>query len=371
MKKILVPVVLVLTSTLLSFGVAEIILRLAYLNEPWTTRNFTVDRVDQQRSNIAIAYDPTIGYTARPGYRDGTHSHGERGVRLNQTLEQAAPLPPLPTGGILAVGDSFTFGSEVKDAESWPAQLEKMIGIPVVNGGAGGYGIDQAELRAEQLLDVVKPRAIVLSFIPNCVGRNEYSVNTGLIKPYFDVVNGKLELKNVPVPDYRPSRQYIGRARKIFGYSYALLWVTQRVGLGERWQMTESEVRRVHTKGAEVACLLWPRLAEKAAGRDIKLFVLAQYAGIQVNGHDNARDSYKVQPVLDCAQRAGWVVIDSYDELRRRFERDEKSFWPLWVRQPHDKKLWHTGHMSVEGNRLTAELVAASIRRNLPDLAKR
>lgn len=269
------------------------------------------------------------------------------------------------------MGDSFTWGSEVYDAQSWPAQLERLIGIPVVNGGAGGYGMDQAELRAEQLIDVERPRAIIVSFIPNCVGRNEYSVNQGLIKSYFDVKDGKLELKGIPVPDYQPSTAHVGRVRKILGYSYALEWAAERMGWAHLWQVSQGEVRKVHDKGAEVACLLWGRLAEKVKGRGIPLIALAQYAGIQVNGHDNSRDSYKVEKILECARSQGYIVVDSFPELRRRFGSDEKSFWNLWVKEPQDEGLWHTGHMSAEGNRVTAELLANVIRDAVPANAVR
>lgn len=369
-RRLLPPLALVIGSTLFAFTIIEMLLRASYLQDPWTARNFTVDPVNQQVTNLAITYDPVLGYIARPGMRDGRmHSHGEMGIRVNRTLRKGEANPPLPRGGVLAVGDSFTFGSEVADADSWPAQLEKMTGIPVVNAGAGGYGIDQAILRAEQLLDLVAPSAIVVSFIPDNVGRNEYSVNGGLIKPYFAVVNGRLELQNVPVPAYQPSRAHIGRLRKVFGYSYAIFWAADRLGLGKRWQVYEGEVRREHKEGVEVSCLLWQRLADKVNGRNVRLIALAQYAGIQINGHYKARESFQVERILDCARSAGFTVVDSYGELRRRFEADEKSFWRLWVRQPHDKN-WHTGHMSVEGNRVTAQLLAESIGARLAGLPK-
>src|SRR5262245_48523426 len=211
LRKAVLATVLVSASTLVALAIVEVALRVTFLKEPWTARNFSVDPVNQQVSNIAIKYDQVLGYIARPDFRGAPwNTHGVMGVRVNFSLKPEEPSPPIPTGGILAVGDSFTFGSEVRDDESWPAQLEAMLGIPVVNGGVGGYGVDQAILRADQLLDVAKPKAIIVSFIPNCVGRNEYSVNTGLIKPYFDVVNNALELRNVPVPDYQPTLKYAG-----------------------------------------------------------------------------------------------------------------------------------------------------------------
>ena len=62
------------------------------------------------------------------------------------TGEQASPGAP-----ILAVGDSFTFGDEVNDGQTWPAQLQLLTGRRVLNGGVSGYGFDQIVLRAEQL----------------------------------------------------------------------------------------------------------------------------------------------------------------------------------------------------------------------------
>lgn len=367
-KKSIIPALLICVSILATFVIAEIPLRLAYLPDPWTTRNFSVDVVNQQVSNFAIQYDPTIGYIARPGFRGGDqNTHGVMGVRVNKTLKPGEPSPPLPQGGILAAGDSFTFGSEVKDDESWPAQLETATGVPVVNTGAGGYGLDQAVLRAEQFIDVIKPRAIILAFIPNQIGRNEYSVNTGLIKPYFDVVDNKLELRNVPVPDYQPPLKYVGVVRKVFGYSYSISWVADRIGLRKHWQVNEAEIRTVHNKGIEVSCLLWGRIAERVAGRNIRLVAMAEYAGIQINGHDKARDYYQVEKVLGCAKNAGFLVVDSYHELRRRYEADEKSFWNLWVRQSYDKD-WNTGHMSAEGNKVMMELLVSAMRKNMPDI---
>ena len=45
---------------------------------------------------------------------------------------------------ILALGDSYTFGSEVDDLASWPAYLERASGKVVYNAGIGSFGSAQA-----------------------------------------------------------------------------------------------------------------------------------------------------------------------------------------------------------------------------------
>ena len=79
---------------------------------------------------------------------------------------------------------------------------------------------------------------------------------------------------------------------------------------------------------------------------------------------DNSRTVLGVENVLDCARRAGFIPVDSYGELRRRYETDVASFWKLWVRETYDTK-YNTGHMSAEGNRVTAEILANAIRREM------
>ena len=49
---------------------------------------------------------------------------------------------------ILTVGDSYTFGDQVSNNETWPSCLEKNTKIQVDNAGVSGYGTSQAVRRA-------------------------------------------------------------------------------------------------------------------------------------------------------------------------------------------------------------------------------
>ena len=89
---------------------------------------------------------------------------------------------------------------EVGDADTWPAQLEQEIAVPVRNGGVFGYGLDQITLRAETLMAQGGVAALVVSIVPNDVMRCEYAYRYAW-KPWFAVRDGKLELEGVPVPE--------------------------------------------------------------------------------------------------------------------------------------------------------------------------
>ena len=118
-----------------------------------------------------MKYDPRLGWTPRPGrfVRDRTSTVNPLGLRDSGRRLSTKTRP------VLAVGDSFTFGDEVEDDETWPAYLEEVLNQRVLNAGVGAYGIDQAVLRAEALLDQHDPDVVILAFISDDINRTEFS----------------------------------------------------------------------------------------------------------------------------------------------------------------------------------------------------
>lgn len=76
-------------------------------------------------------------------------------------FRSAAAGGPTPTGGVLAVGDSWTFGFGVTFEDSYPGRLQQATGMPVVVAASPAYGSAQAIMLAERWVDRLKPRAIV------------------------------------------------------------------------------------------------------------------------------------------------------------------------------------------------------------------
>ncbi|MDO8606992.1 MAG: hypothetical protein Q7R40_10680 [Phaeospirillum sp.] len=354
-------ILLVVTSVSIGIGAIELGLRLAYLDQPWSGRNFAVDPVNQALTNAGIIHDPLVGYIAAPGIRSGTtYNHGDEGIRLNRQ-PKSDDDNRIRQGGILAVGDSFVYGSEVSDDQSWPAHLERLTGLPVINGAAGGYGFDQAYLRMESLIAAVKPKILILGCIPNCIQRNELRLNAGLVKPYFKAENGTLRLMNSPVRPYAPQIRHVGVWRYVFGHLYTAYWLADRLRLRTQWLVYEHEYQYADTPdGPEVTCLLMERFAGLARQYDAKPIVLMEYSGPQALGMDTSRQSTKVPYVLKCAAQNGVAVVDSYAYLREQYQQSAQVFWEHWVKQPYDT-ISHTGHMSGPGNLAMAKLLAEVI----------
>ncbi len=73
---------------------------------------------------------------------------------------QLAPLAP--DARILAFGDSLTYGSDEAPDQSYPAQLGRLLGRPVVKSGVPGETTEQGLARLPRELDRVDPGLLLL-----------------------------------------------------------------------------------------------------------------------------------------------------------------------------------------------------------------
>ncbi|WP_051302986.1 arylesterase [Psychromonas aquimarina] len=81
----------------------------------------------------------------------------------SSNMQQLNPDQP-----ILAFGDSLTFGYGAPQNKSYPAQLSRLIDIPVINAGINGELSKNGLARLEQLLELHDPQLLLL-----CHGAND------------------------------------------------------------------------------------------------------------------------------------------------------------------------------------------------------
>lgn len=268
-----VAAVLVIVSTALAILLGEVIVRVLVHRDAdgqeWLyDRRLQPYRLPQrqiaatlsrlQAGTSFLAYDPELGWSPRPGARsaDGLSRVDAGGIRTDRDIPVERAAPGLR---VALFGDSFTFGDEVGQEQTWGAALERRladrgVAVEVLNFGVNAYGMDQAYLRWRRDGRRYRPDVVVFGFQGEDVLRNvnvfrplyfERS-EVPLSKPRFVERGGALVLLNVPtIPPAELPRAFAAlEAEPLFAY--------ERFGapFAGRWWL--------HVK---VAALLAPALA--------------------------------------------------------------------------------------------------------------
>src|SRR5215831_15854323 len=176
-----------------------------HANEDYTFRRNWVH--EHQKPGMEIyytfdIYDPSKGWMPKPNLRDvrvfnnkilNTNSKGLRGKRDFSYTKDKEKLR------ILILGDSFTFGDEVSDNETYAYYLQQMLPqTEVINMGVHGYGHDQMLILLRDEGIRYEPDIVILGFLGLDMSRNLLRFRD-FAKPRFVLETGRLKLTGVPV----------------------------------------------------------------------------------------------------------------------------------------------------------------------------
>lgn len=164
------------------------------------------EALDPAHATSPGAFDRELGWTVRPNFAsaDGrvhTNALAARGTREYPRVKAAGTLR------CVFVGDSFTWGDEVADDDTFEAQLEAANPrVEAINFGVAAYGTDQALLRLRRDGFPLAPDVVVVGLLLENIGRNvnRYrplwypATGAAPTKPRFVLADGALEL--VPQP---------------------------------------------------------------------------------------------------------------------------------------------------------------------------
>lgn len=152
-----------------------------------------------------LDYDAGLGWRNRPRYA-GRHQTDDFDVAVcfdaagARIAADAAAEPPGARGGVLAIGDSTTFGWGVEAEQAFAARLAGRLHVPVRNFGVSGYGTDQQLLQLRSLLAAQAPQLVIVTHQDNDVAEVLQQHAYGRYKPAFEPAAAAADLRLVGAP---------------------------------------------------------------------------------------------------------------------------------------------------------------------------
>jgi hypothetical protein len=366
-KSILQGLLLTLLSTLLTFAALEIGIR-AYLPYPTWSEFYPVGLGHNlYMTSVPNQFSPVTGFELVAPWDHPSHGNFglgpfiiyKEGIRAN-ILHPTSPKLPLwdTETSILAVGDSFTLGTEVSNTETWPAHLERLSGRRVLNAGVGGFGIDQSFLRLIDYYKRFPVKTVIYSFIPDDVSRAQLSYRAGAPKPFYQSNEGNIVLNKDHLKPFNLPKEDRIKLKKIFetwGRSFLVMHSINMLSDKTGWFIYFGGSKLEHNDGDKVGCYLMKQLVKFQKENNVTVYILADYAGYYIpetiDTHSVKEDMRKAQLILKCAKNEGLTVIDSHQTLSKIAKNNEETFLQLHVDNNRDR------HHSSKGNKVIARLV--------------
>lgn len=298
-------------------------------------------------------YDENLGYSPKEGFNkiiknalwdNKKVTIDERGFRLNDNNISKK------VNKILAVGDSATFGDQVSNNETWPACLEKITNIGVLNGGVFGYGTGQSLLRALNEIEEINnyEYLIVGSYIPDDFHRDRLSYSNGFPKPSLIKENGEIKWTKVSDKN-KPGTKFNPRPNKFLKFIWQYSFVGSYIMSKNNYTNISGDmISQVHDKAVTLEESIGWSLSKLSKINIPNKFFLIQYSE---NDIDNLDVQERRKIIKDKSVGLNFTLIDSYDKVKS--EPGNK----VWIE--------NGGHPTPKGNELVCEAVFNEVEKKL------
>lgn len=139
--------------------------------------------------------DPDLGWKLRP---DTVSGHGFVAT-VDHDGHRVTPPATRPGPRVLLLGDSFTFGHDVDDADTFAWRLAQASGAPVTNAAVPGYSLDHVVVQLDRDGLELDPDVVIVGLTPMLITRTRLSWDNWA-KPWFESTSGGLTLRGTPIP---------------------------------------------------------------------------------------------------------------------------------------------------------------------------
>ncbi len=309
-------------------------------------------------SRQTTQYDPVFGYRFIPGLKARVpHETGgfllatnATGFRSNRNFD-----PALPPGHrrVLVFGDSMTAGDGVANAQRWTDLLEASFDrLEVFNFGLSGSGTDQQYLIWRECAAGIAHDLVILAVFVENIRRIQARYRTYLdengqrvvyAKPYFELVDDRLELRHVPPsPKHWLESEFPAAEAGAIdqGGRYPLLReIVTKMGARDLLQrMTRYQPVPEYDAPSHAAWQLMRAILKRWI-HDIQKPVLLMPIPMHqhVEGVSDA-EPYRAR-FVELAAEAGCLLHDPLPDLQRHPEAERRSF--RFAHDPHPTRRGH------------------------------
>jgi hypothetical protein len=293
-----------------------------------------------------LGYQPKAGFSGKIVEWDNKYlSINEKGYRSNGNTD--SKIEKGRQNKILVVGDSFAFGSQVGDNETWPSCVELKTKRLTLNAGVFGYGSAQAVRRAQVIQKNEIANTVILSIlIGSDFQRDQLQFRDGFPRPAVIIKDRVVSYADVPSIESVGTKWYPKDVTN-------LVWMTEYSMLGAKLVFAlgidPSGMRRYekHPDAATLDQIIEFTLTEFSKIGAENKFVLLQYSETEVAEPSSDLLKIKDQTIL-FAKKKNIKVIDTSDELKRRRNSSKE---PIWY-----------GHHTPYGNSLVCNEILQHLR---------
>jgi len=309
-------------------------------------------RKEVEKFNSVHPFHPELGYLPKAGVSVELEPGKFRPKHTNITIN-ADGFRDNVNGfenrqrDVIALGDSFTFGIEVSDHQSWPACLESSLDRRVDNAGVPGYGTAQALKRGQLEFDKADYQTVILSTLVGAdFERDRMQYFYGLPSTVLIEKDGNLEWAPVPGKTdtvgtrYRP---YKPNMLEHFLYYQTILGsrIWQRTGMMQ--PRAPMHLTRHHPDAADKKSIIEKTIKDFAKVKAPHKLLLLQYVNIQsVTDADVKKTGLEERElILEIAKTVDIDVVDTFDSFA---DYDPEDIW--------------TAHHTPLGNRVVCKELA-------------
>ena len=357
----------VISFTIFNVGAVTLVLVVAEGLLSFATVGKTMLRTTSLAERRHTTHDDLLGWINQPDvlvpdmYGKGVYLRTNPQCFRNNT--PTTPERPRDTVRVICSGDSFTLGYGVDNDHTWCQELASANPrIESVNMGQGGYGVDQAYLWYKRDGLPLEHDVHIFAFVRVDFDRMMSDRFQGYPKPKLEIEDGKLAVRNVPVPYPRAWPVLLAEWDQAVQRLALVRGLRKLVGTDDAGSDPLAGPEAVEKTGPIVASV-FADLQQLNLSKHSTLLLV--YLPMRRDYLDGWSDLWR-EATREDARRLGVHFVDLVEAIRRLPQTQVRSFFIAEGAMDYPGA---AGHYTEAGNAFVAEQLSRELR-ELPGVSE-